>query len=292
MFERDPHLHSRPRAAFLTEAMREPVVAYLKRDVRLNLQLLDLIEQGDAPAAIAPAVLVAWDGDEIVGVAALRPSLLFDAHLSSPALEAFLPYFESIDAGLFKSIDRVVDRLWSLLEQTGRRALIDRFETAFAVEPGELVPAGLPQGAQLRRAVESDMPELVYAARASLKEESRPDPGERDPVGFERWVRGRLGRARVVEYRGRLVFVGYADVRREDGWLVQGVFTWPEARRRGFAAGAMSGLVEEAFAGGCDHVQLAVIEGNGPGLGLYRRLGFRSFARLRTVLFAGRARRR
>jgi len=141
----------------------------------------------------------------------------------------------------------------------------------------------------LRCAVETDLAELVYAARASLREERRPDPGDRDPVGFERWVRGRLARARVAEYEGRLVFVGYADVRRVEGWLVQGVFTWPHMRRRGIAAAAMGGLVEEAFAAGTDHVQLAVIEGNEAGVALYRGLGFRSFARLRTVLFAGRA---
>ncbi len=292
MFERETPLPPRPRAAFLTPDVRETVLAYLHRDARLNLQLLDLLDPGPESESAEPVVLVAWDGDEVVGVAALRPSLLFDAHLSTPALEAFLPFLESIDSGLFKSLDRVIDRLWKLLEQTGRRALIDRFETAFAIEPGQLAPASLPAGVTLRSAVESDLDELVYAARASLREEHRPDPGERDPVGFERWVRGRLARARVAEYEGRLVFVGYADVRRKEGWLVQGVFTWPEMRRRGVAAAAMTGLVEEAFATGTDHVQLAVIEGNDAGLGLYRRLGFRSFARLRTVLFAGRAARR
>ncbi len=291
VFERQPPIAARPRAAFLTADVRDVVLAYLHRDARLNLQLLDLLDPSFESGGVEPVVLVAWEEDAVVGVAALRPSLLFDAHLSTPALEAFLPFLESIDSGLLKSIDRVVERLWALLEQTGRRSLIDRFETAFVIEPGQLASAPMPSDTTLRRAVETDLPELVYAARASLREEHRPDPGERDPVGFERWVRGRLARARVVEHCGRMVFVGYADVRRQEGWLVQGVFTWPEMRRRGIAAAAMSGLSEEAFATGADHVQLAVIEGNEPGLGLYRRLGFRSFARLRTVLFAGRASR-
>jgi len=279
----------RPRAAFLTDDVRDTVLAYLLRDARLNLQLLDLLDPGPESDTVEPVVLVAWEGDVVVGVAALRPSLLFDAHLSPPALEAFLPFLESVGSGLFKSLDRVIDHLWALLEQTGRRALIDRYETAFAVEAGQLAPSPLPPGVILRCAVETDLAELVYAARASLREERRPDPGDRDPVGFERWVRGRLARARVAEYEGRLVFVGYADVRRVEGWLVQGVFTWPHMRRRGIAAAAMGGLVEEAFAAGTDHVQLAVIEGNEAGVALYRGLGFRSFARLRTVLFAGRA---
>jgi GNAT superfamily N-acetyltransferase len=266
------------------------VLRYLRADPRLNLQLLDLIDrdrdQATAPETV-PVVLVAWLGDDVVGVASLRPTLLFDAHLARPALRAFLPFFSSIETGLLKSLDSVVTDLWNLLEATGRRTLIDRYEIAFSIGAGELEPAPLPAGAILRRAVESDLEELVYAARASLRDENRPDPAERDPVGFERWVRSRLARARVVEVGGRLVFVGYADVRRAEGWLVQGVFTWPEMRRRGLAAAAMAGLVSEALDSGAQHVQLAVVEGNVAGLNLYRGLGFRSFARLRTVLFVG-----
>ncbi len=294
MFEREAPIAETVRAGFMIASDRERVIAYLRRDSQLNLHLLDLLDREVAlgTSEIEPLVLVAWDErDRVVGAAALRPSLLFDARLTPAALEAFLPFLDSIETGLLKSVDTVVDELWALLEKTGRRSLIDRFETAFAIRPGELVPAPLPTGAVLRRAALTDLPELVYAARASLREEQRPDPGDRDPMGFERWVRSRLERARVVECENRLVFVGYADVRRPEGWLVQGVFTWPEMRRRGFGAAAMSGLVREAFAAGTDHVQLAVIEGNDAGLGLYRGLGFSSFARLRTVLFVASARR-
>ena len=35
-----------------------------------------------------------------------------------------------------------------------------------------------------------------------------------------------------------------------------------------------------------DHVQLSVVEGNAPGVRLYEKLGFRAFARLRTILFS------
>ena len=292
MFSRNTRADSTPKAGFLVSRDREQVLTYLQADPRLNLQLLDLIDrdsdQATAPETV-PVVLVAWLGAEVVGVASLRPTLLFDAHLARPALRAFLPFFSSIETGLLKSLDSVVTDLWDLLESTGRRTLIDRYEIAFSIGAGELERTSLPEGAVLRQAVESDLDELVYAARASLREEKRPDPGERDPVGFERWVRGRLERARVIEIGGRLAFVGYADVRRSEGWLVQGVFTWPEMRRQGLAAAAMAGLVREALDAGADHVQLAVVEGNEAALNLYRGLGFRSFARLRTVLFVGDA---
>jgi predicted GNAT family acetyltransferase len=89
----------------------------------------------------------------------------------------------------------------------------------------------------------------------------------------------------VIESEGRIVFVGYADVRRPDGWLIQGVYTWPEWRKRGFATAGMSDLCREAFEAGADHVQLAVVEGNVAGERLYERLGFRPFGTLRTILF-------
>ena len=98
-------------------------------------------------------------------------------------------------------------------------------------------------------------------------------------------MRGRLSRARVVEEDGTVRFVGYADVRRPEGWLVQGVYTFPHARRRGIASAGMSALVDEAFHAGADHVQLAVVGGNVAAARMYEQLGFAPFGELRTVLF-------
>jgi predicted GNAT family acetyltransferase len=59
-----------------------------------------------------------------------------------------------------------------------------------------------------------------------------------------------------------------------------------EARRRGHARVGVSDLCREAFAHGAEHVQLAVVDGNEPGRALYESLGFKPFAKLRTILFA------
>ncbi|HVH05786.1 MAG TPA: GNAT family N-acetyltransferase, partial [Myxococcota bacterium] len=92
--------------------------------------------------------------------------------------------------------------------------------------------------------------------------------------------------ATVVEWNGTLRFVGYADVQRAEGWLLQGVYTWPEARRRGLAAAGVTALCRRAADAGARHVQLAVVEGNTPAERLYEGLGFVAFGRLRTILFA------
>jgi ribosomal protein S18 acetylase RimI-like enzyme len=273
----------------LTRRRRDEAVAYLSRDPLRNLLLIDLVESvgRPAPPAEIPAeVLVGRDGDRICGVIGVRPSLVLDAALQPSALDAFLPRLEGIATGLVKSPEAIVDALWERLAMRGRRAMIDRIERACVIERGSERKVEVPAEARLRSALDSDLDDLVTAARASLREEGRPDPFDGDPVGFRRWVRGRLHRARVVEVAGRVVFVGYADVRRRDGWLVQGVYTWPEQRRRGYAEAGMSALIREAFDSGAEHLQLAVVAGNRPAEALYRRLGFRFFADLRTILFA------
>lgn len=270
---------------------RDAAVAHLKRQARHNLALLEMVAAVGAPASPGeppPQVVVAWRGDEIAGLASLRPSVVLDHEMSAEVLEACMPFLASLASGLVKSECHMVGPLWQRLCGRGRRALVDRIEIAYELRsPGarEKRPVCLPQDLLLRRSVDADLDDLVFAARASLREEGRPDPFDGDPPGFRRWVRGRLARARIVEHAQRVVFVGYADVRRPEGWLIQGVYSWPAQRRRGFAAAGMSGLVDEAFAAGADHVQLAVVADNAAGIGLYEKLGFVPFAKLRTLLF-------
>ncbi len=288
VFSRLQRPQSRCKASFLLERDRDAVTTYLSQSSRLNLQLLDLADsvgRRDPRPPSEPVIVVAWQGSEVAGVASLRPSLIVDAEASTCALECIVPFLVPIETGLVKSHEEVVTSLWSLLQSRGRHSLIDRSEIAFAIEPRDCPPPFTDSDMAYRRACEEDLDALVYAARASLREEGRPDPSAVDPAGFRRWVSGRIGQARIVEYRGDVSFVGYADVRRKEGWLIQGVFTWPEVRRRGVAAAGMAGLVREAFESGCDHVQLSVVAGNEAALGLYRGLGFRPFTRLRTVLF-------
>jgi ribosomal protein S18 acetylase RimI-like enzyme len=284
-----PNTNTTREARFLTARDRDTAHAYLSREPQLNLALLDMIESQGRTRVIGevePLIVVAWDEGEIIGVAALRPSLVFDAHLGARGREVLLPFLGPVETGLVKSLEGVVTPLWDVLRGWGRRSLIDRIEIAYTLRRKDFrEPEPAPEGARVRRASISDLAALVHAARESLREESRPDPFESDPIGFERWVRGRIDRARLVEYRGEVAFVGYADVQRPQGWLVQGVFTWPEQRRLGIAAAGMAAMVREAFEAGAEHIQLAVVEGNGPALALYHGLGFHPFGRLRTVLF-------
>jgi predicted GNAT family acetyltransferase len=274
---------------FLQMGDARAAVERLARDARANLFLLDLAAQLEGESASGdprPQLLGSFRGRRLEGVAALRPTVVFEAASPPAFCEALAPWVAALGAALVKSDEVGVSRLASLLVEEGRTLIVDRIETAYALEPRDAVVVPAPRSSRVRRAERADLPWLVEAARASLIEERRPDPYDGDVAGFRRWVRGRLDRALVVEEGGEPRFVGYGDVRRAEGWLVQGVYTRPEWRRRGLAAAGVSALCRDAFAAGATHVQLSVVDGNGPAVALYRDLGFRSFARLRTLLFA------
>lgn len=267
---------------------REAVLAYLERAPRLNLALIDHAQRlgSGSGAGVGPAELLgAWRDGQLIGVASLQPSVVLDAAAERDALEAFLPYLGGVGSGLIKSTEDVVTPIEHWLRERRRRTVLDRIETGYVLPRGEARLVAPPSGVRLREARPADLEALVEAARASLREEDRPDPFQGDPQGFRRWVQGRVGRALVAESEGRLRFVGYADVRSERGWLLQGIYTWPGARRRGLGAAGVSELCRRAFDAGASHVQLAVVEGNREAGRLYERLGFRAFARLRTLLF-------
>lgn len=277
-----------PEVRALRARERERALARLRPQARDDLFLMDLVRQVGAPARgeIETEVLGAWRGDALVGLASARATIVLESGLDGDALRALLGPLATLASGLVRAPAPLVAPLWAALAERGRRALVDRLESSLVLERGAVRPRAPAPGVRVRPAVAADLDALVEAARASLREESRPDPFVGDPRGFRRWVASRLARARVAERAGRVVWVGYADVRLVEGWLLQGVYTWPDARRRGYAIAGVAALCEAAFAEGAEHVQLSVVEGNRGALALYERLGFRPHAVLRTLLFA------
>lgn len=269
------------------------VIEHLRTHPRANLLLLNTVRNLEAPPlpgeAVADLVAV-WRGEEILGVASLRPVLMLDAQFPEWAIEALTPQFTRLRAGLLKAVPSLAEQLWEQMTLLGFEALIDRQEDNYFLTPEAAVLASAPTNAPptdatVRPARAADLDALVAAARGSLWEEGRPDPHDHDPEGFRAWVAGRLPGACVVETQGEIAFVGFADVRQPEGWLLQGIYTWPAQRQRGYARIGVSELCRMAFAAGAEHVQLAVVSGNAAAEALYQGLGFRRFEVLRTILF-------
>ncbi len=63
--------------------------------------------------------------------------------------------------------------------------------------------------------------------------------------------------------------------------VLGGIFTHPDARRRGHASALTSRLVEDHFARGCPDVVLNVPADNRPAIRVYERLGFRTYSNYR-----------
>jgi ribosomal protein S18 acetylase RimI-like enzyme len=276
------------RASLLGPRDRDRALERLRATAEHDLLLTELVAavgRGIRRGEVAPEIVTLWRGREIASFAAVRPTVVLAHDMPEEGIELVLPFIDRLQTGLLKSGRPLADALWSRLEARGRSAMVDRTETAYRLTLGVRTPAPCPAH-RVRPADAADLEDLVFAARASLREEQRPDPFDGDPTGFRRWVLSRVPRARVVDLDGRPRFVAYADVRRPEGWLVQGVYTWPEARRKGLARSGMLQLVEEARVAGASHIQLAVVDGNDPAIALYEALGFEAFDSLRTVLFA------
>ncbi len=130
------------QARLLEPSECEVVLAYLARDARANLLLLDLTDRMGSPPSpgeMKTEIVAAWRGGEIVGVAGLRPSVVLDARVGPEAVEAFLPYLAALGVGLVKSAASVVDLLWAHLgRERLRHVLIDRTETSYAVRADQV----------------------------------------------------------------------------------------------------------------------------------------------------------
>jgi len=284
-----PDVHGRAQRLVARPLRRrecEAALALLAGRARDDLFLIDLVRQLPAPSDAIVEIVGAWRGATLVGVAAVRPTLVLQSDLEPAVLEVLLGPLSDVASGLVRCDAAQAGALWSRLGVLGRRAIVDRREQTLVLERAALREAALPAGVTVRRAAADDLAPLVESARASLREEGRPDPFLGDPKGFKRWVAARVGRARIAELAGRVVWVGYADVQLAEGHLLQGIYTWPGQRRRGIAAAGVSALCRAAFDAGAEHVQLSVVEGNVAARALYARLGFVPHAALRTILFA------
>ncbi len=263
-----------------------------------DLVLYDMchrLAREDAASEKALSLVGAWRERENLGLLALRPVVTLSCWSSeTTVLEQFIPSLGTLRSALLKAPMEEAVPLWELLLAMGFHSDLEREEVSYCLVQEKYASmrrtseayhsvAGEPC---LHSAVEADLEALIWASRASLQEEGRPDTYKEDPTGFRNWVRERMPFARVLRIDGEVIFTVWADVALPQGWLVQGVYTWPEARRHGFARRGMAMLCDEAFSQGASHVQLSVVTGNRAAEDLYSELGFAPSQRLQTVLFS------
>ena len=128
--------------------------------------------------------------------------------------------------------------LWSHLSRRRRhRVWVDRFETCYALDRSDahlVAVRARPHRARGARTATSSR-SCTPRARACARR-TGPIRSRATCAASGAGCAGAIPRARVVESAGAISFVGYADVQRGEGWLLQGVYTWPRrapARLRG-----------------------------------------------------------
>jgi RimJ/RimL family protein N-acetyltransferase len=142
----------------------------------------------------------------------------------------------------------------------------------FTVSPDYLGPFVTPA---LRPAKEGDLPRLVELAAAESKEVFARDPlpATADQLRVEVFDRIRAQRTWVLEMEGRLVLKADVAARSRFGAEVQGVFTEPESRSRGYATVALGQLTRQLLSA-LPRVTLRIADSAHSLLAVARKVGY------------------
>lgn len=261
---------------------RTKALAYIDQAPYENA-FLSWVLRNDPQALHAP-VFAAWDSDDVRGVVYLGPQIVISA-IDDAARLALAEQFAharrpSLIVGSVVDIRRI--------EPTARRAfgeppVVRERQPVYVLQPERLRPA---PGARVRRAELSDLELVAYHAAAMTADELGFDPRRADFTTF------REGTRRSIER-------GWCWIWTEDGQLrfkvnlgavtpytaqLQGVYTPPEYRSRGYASAGLHAVCKLLLT---VHptLSLCVNDFNRTARRLYERLGFAEVGALRTLIY-------
>ena len=180
-------------------------------------------------------------------------------------------------------VEAVVDGLTLRgLEALELREQVMMAATALRPEEGLM-----PTGFRLRSATARDLPWLLETHAAMCREDLGVDQVAKNRVGYERYFLDLIAGDQVLvgEDAGERVYKSEVALKSAQAWLIEGVYTLPPARGRGFARAAMASVAEKAAEQdklACLYVHLA----NEAALSVYRRVGFQEVCPWTTALLS------
>lgn len=154
----------------------------------------------------------------------------------------------------------------------GRKPRLVRTQRLFAVSADDLGPFTNPT---LRLATENDLPRVLPLAAGWVKEFFDRDPLGEDPEGFKARVLQRIRgkRTYVLEENGALVFKIDVGARSRYGAELDGLYTAPDARRRGHATLSL-GQISRHLLSSLPRLTLRVDDRDPALAGLARKVGY------------------
>lgn len=179
---------------------------------------------------------------------------------------------------------RAVDAVLARTQSHGWHPIEIRLQELLAVPGSYRDDRPAPAGFVMRRAMLADMPWLLEAHAGMCIEDLGVDQVRRHPESYTRYFRDLIGRGRVFvgEVEGHPVFKAETPLQSHQARLVEGVFTVPDARGRGYATYAMVWLARAAARRGLQAC-LYVHRRNRGARRIYQRIGFERVAAWQTV---------
>lgn len=179
----------------------------------------------------------------------------------------------------------LVDHVWRRWSSMGFESRMVRDQMAYAATREAFRPP--PDPLTLRPANSGDLQPIVESSAAMAREEARDDPQRRNPGMFRARIRDRLLRGRdLVHFEGgRLVFKANIAALSPIGGQVEGIYTDPAMRERGFGlrgTGAVTQWILQRAPRAC----LLVNDDNLAARRLYQKLGYSEVYESRTTFAA------
>jgi RimJ/RimL family protein N-acetyltransferase len=164
----------------------------------------------------------------------------------------------------------------------GRPTHINRIQIHYVLRPADSVS---PSDTGARRAEPSDLEAVVEMSEQMLMEDFRLPAGSLSREGIRLSMKQKIqdGRTWVLEKSGELVFKADVSARFSGGAQIEGVFTRPHLRGRGYAARGLAAINADLLRSS-EFVSLHVAEDNAAARRAYEKCGFRPFSELRLVL--------
>ena len=227
-----------------------------------------------------PAVFAIVSGEAVLGAASAQRGfswLLAPEYRLDRDVHAALASFVATRAGETDVVVGPAGEVAGVLAALRARNVIEAEirEQLMMVSPGTAVPPAPRRPQTIRTAGMSDLRWLLEAHAGMCREDLGVDQVARNRSGYEAYFRELIagGRVWIGEAAEGRVFKAEVALRSPGAWLIEGVYTVPEARRAGFAKHAMATIAAEA----ARHGRLACLyvhRKNVAAVGVYRAVGF------------------
>jgi ribosomal protein S18 acetylase RimI-like enzyme len=275
--------------ALLQAGDRRLVERFLLEHAAENAYLLAQIARGALDRDdIAGPLIGHWSAGQLAGICILGSNLVISEPASAGAIEGFAEYARRLGIPFWVAVgpDLAIQDFLSAYGRDTRRIRLERGNQVLYGLSQEAAPA--PGGCDaLRPAQLEDVEALVALDRRMVTEEIGFDPFATVLGPYRQgWIRRvREGRAWVTgRVGGDLAFKIDQSAVSRDAVQLAGIYTVPEARRRGIARGGV-GEMCRLLLESTPRVTLYVHGDNTAAVQLYEALGFEPLALVRSVWF-------